>query len=159
MTSAPWPSVIDITAGANDPAGTASGSAPHRTAAAALSAVRDVPMQRAPRAAQTCAAAVPTPLATAWMSAVSPSCRPPRSTRPWNAVMNTSGMAAASSKDMPSGTGTQFEAGAVTSSAYAPPGTRHITRSPRVTAAPGGEVSTSPTASRPRMSLAPGGGG
>jgi hypothetical protein len=57
----------------------------------------------APR--QICKAALPTPLAAAWMMTTSWAFRPARRTRFSQAVRKASGMAAASSKESPSGMG------------------------------------------------------
>ena len=55
-------------------------SSPYTSARASFSALRDVPSTVAPRCFAICAAAVPTPLPTAWIRTRSPGPRPPRVT-------------------------------------------------------------------------------
>ena len=76
---------------------------PSALARASLAAVRAVPSDRADSARAICTAAVPTPLPTAWMSTVSPAPSPACVTIASHAVMNASGIAAASVNESPSG--------------------------------------------------------
>ena len=62
-----------------------------------------MPSDRAPMARAICTAAVPTPLPTAWISTRSPAASPAWVTMASQAVMNASGTAAASVKDIASG--------------------------------------------------------
>jgi len=121
---------------------------------------------RAPIARQIWMAAVPTPDAPACTSAVWPGCKPPCNTSASHAVMNTSGIAAASASAMPRGVRMACAAGIVRYSAYAPPDTMPITWSPgfqrdaRRCARSGDDAgsTTSPANSMPGMSCAPGNG-
>ena len=60
-------------------------------------------MTRAPARLAIWMAAMPTPLAPAWMSTLSPACRRPNSNRQSLAVPKGTGTQAASSVDSPSG--------------------------------------------------------
>src|SRR5918994_1606417 len=80
--------------------------------------VGDVVIAPPPLASWT--AARPTPPAPAWMSTVSPGCRPPNSNRQSWAVANSIGTPAASRTDSPSGSGHTDASGTLTNSACEP---------------------------------------
>ncbi|CAB4661633.1 unannotated protein [freshwater metagenome] len=96
---------------------------------------------RAPSARQIWIAAVPTPDPPACTIAHLPDVSPPCTTSASHAVINTSGIAAASCSDIPAGTAIAWRSWRTSSSAYAPPLTMPITVSPTFHA-----VTRSPTA-------------
>src|SRR5690606_2433767 len=115
---------------------------------------------RAPSAAPSCTATVPTPPDPPCTSSHSPDASRPTSTRLFHAVHTASGSAAASTRSTPSGTGSTWVARTRTCSAYPPPSSSATTRSPvdhPVTASPTAAIV--PDTSRPGQSGAPGGGG
>jgi len=107
-------------------------------------------------------AAVPTPDAPACTSAQPPEVSPPWVTRASWAVMNTSGMAAASRSSTPEGTHCSMRSWVTTCSAFAPPDTMPMTSSPTdqpMTRSP--SAAMMPANSRPGISnsgLGPGAG-
>jgi len=74
-------------------------------------------------------------------------------------VANASGMAAASTMDKPSGTGTTISTGTATRSAYPPPPRSAQTLSPAFQRLSAGASTTTPATSSPIHSGQPGGGG
>ena len=80
-------------------------SAPNASVRAALSSDPTVTSTRAPACRAIWMPAVPTPLAPAWMSTVSPASSRPSVNRVSLAVKKTSGTAAAFTKSQPSGMG------------------------------------------------------
>ena len=92
-------------------------SAPSALARSSFSADPAVTMMRAPWARATWIAACPTPLPAARMSTVSPGRNCARVTSMCHADRKVRGNAAASTKPIPSGIGTTFSTGTVTSSA------------------------------------------
>jgi len=87
-------------------------------------------MTRAPTCLAIWTPAMPTPEPAAWTSAVSPARRAAFFTKANQAVMNTTGMPAASSKLSDWGMGTTAWAIGAASSAYPPDGMSATTRSP-----------------------------
>ncbi len=76
-----------------------------------------MPITDAPISRATWIAAVPTPLAAAWTSRVSPAASRVRRRSDSHAVRKTSGTAAALTRSIPSGTGINCPAGTATRSA------------------------------------------
>ena len=134
-------------------------SAPSRFTNTAFSSEPTVVTTFAPFALASWIAAMPSPLAPAWMKTVSPDRMPPSMQRLRYDVANASGIAAASAIDKPSGTGSTMPAGTATRSAYPPPPRSAQTLSPIFHRESEGACKTTPATSRPIHSGQPGGGG
>ena len=102
-------------------------SSPSRSSRSSLDAVAST---RAPALLAIWMAAIPTPLAPAWMSAVSPAWSRPNSNRLSSAVPKGTGTQAASSVVTPSGTTQQKGSPTARSSAWDPSRPTVTTRSP-----------------------------
>src|SRR5213593_3536930 len=87
-------------------------------------------MTRAPTAFAIWHAAVPTPPAADWTTALSPRARCPTVTRPCHAVRKTTGKAAPCTNDQPAGSGRTSAAGTLILEAYPPNRVTAITLSP-----------------------------
>ena len=103
--SQPRPAVNCFTFAENTPSFTRMERVEPQLAAARASffSLRPVPIARAPKSWHSCSAAVPTPLATAWISTSLCTVMPACSTSASNAVAKASGSAAASANDRPCG--------------------------------------------------------
>src|SRR6185312_770455 len=123
--------------------------------------LRTVAVTRAPTAAPSWIAAVPTPPAPPCTSSRSPGCKPTCGKSASWAVAKTSGKPPACGQSSAEGTGISIRSCTTASSACPPPPTIAITRSPASKrAAPGPFSTTSPAISSPGMSGGqPGGAG
>ena len=143
------------------PSGSMAASAPSSFTWSRRSALRTVAVTRAPAAAPSWTAAVPTPPAAPWTSRRSPAFSPHCVKTASCAVVKTSGVPPAAGQSSASGTGMSWRSWTTASSACPPPPTIAMTRSPSSNRrAPGPSAATSPASSRPGMSAGePGGAG
>ncbi len=128
-------------------------SAPSAATCSCSASLRTVAVTRAPAAAASWIAAVPTPPAAPWIRTRSPSVRWPCVKRASWAVVKTSGTPPAAGQSSDAGTAISWRSWTTASSAWPPPPTIAITRSPiekRVAPAP--SRATSPASSSPGMS-------